>query len=187
PEMLPYFYALLGDRTPETFLQRREVQATFSPLALEAFAALERGGPLRLEQASAAISGHPSGAALERALHELDARALIARAGDGSYDLLLRWAPELVKQGSGLSMAQGLSALISKYLDTVVAASPAEIESFFTPMAARSKVRDAVQALLAAREFAYIPVGKQTLIHFAPAAEPLLRPRQPRRKTTAKP
>jgi hypothetical protein len=54
--------------------------------------------------------------------------------------------------------------LLSKYLDCVIAADQQEIESFFGNFVARSRVREAVNALLAARELSFVPVGNRSLI-----------------------
>jgi hypothetical protein len=51
----------------------------------------------------------------------------------------------------------------------VIAADEAELESFFGNFVARSKVREAVNALLAARELSFLPVGYRSLIQVAQA------------------
>ena len=56
--------------------------------------------------------------------------------------------PMPVKEGVGLSVPEALSALVSKYLDCVIAVEQSEIEIFFGNFVARSKVKDAVNALL---------------------------------------
>ena len=78
--------------------------------------------------------------------------------------MLQRWAPDAVAEGVNCSVNSALSALLSKYLDCVVAADQQELESFFGNFVARSKVREAVNALLAAREFSFVPVGHRTVI-----------------------
>jgi hypothetical protein len=62
------------------------------------------------------------------------------------------------------SVGEALSALISKYLNCVIAADLPEIESFFGNFVPRSKVREAVNALLGARELSFVPVGNRSLI-----------------------
>jgi len=74
--------------------------------------------------------------ALDKALGELLGKLRITRvdykAPEGSYwDVLYRWAPEAVREGVNLSVQQALSALLSKYLECVVAAEQTELESFF--------------------------------------------------------
>ena len=64
-------------------------------------------------------------------------------------------------------MPSALSAVLSKYLDCVIAADLPELESFFGVFVARSKVREAVHALLSAREFSFVSVGSKSLIQIA--------------------
>jgi hypothetical protein len=78
--------------------------------------------------------------------------------------VLQRWAPEAVSEGVNCSVNEALSALLSKYLECVAAAEPAELESFFGAFIARSKVREAMNALLAAREVSFVPVGNKSMI-----------------------
>ena len=82
--------------------------------------------------------------------------------------------PEVVREGINLSVPAALSALVSKYLDAVVAADQAEVAGFFGHFVARSKVHDAVNALLAARELNFVPVGNSSKIQVTPrpAAQP---------------
>ena len=68
-------------------------------------------------------------------------------------------------------MQQALSALLSKYLDCVVAADLAELESFFGKFVARSRVKEAVNALLAARELSFVHVSGRSMLQITPEKE----------------
>ena len=104
-------------------------------------------------------------------------------ATEGAFwDVLYRWAPDAVKEGVGLSVVEALSASVSKYLDCVVAAELHEIEEFFGRFVARSKVKDAVNGLLSARELSYVTVGRRPLLQMTPAKLPKGRPPNTRRK-----
>jgi len=72
----------------------------------------------------------------------------------------------------GLSVAEALSALLSKYLDCVIAADQQEVESFFGNFVPRSRVRDSINALQAARELDFIRVGNRSLIQIAQPKAP---------------
>ena len=50
----------------------------------------------------------------------------------------------------------------------MVAAEQSEVEDFFSHLVARSKVRDAIHALLAAREFSYVHVGGRAMLTITP-------------------
>jgi sensor histidine kinase regulating citrate/malate metabolism len=64
-------------------------------------------------------------------------------------------------------VGEALSALLSKYLDCVIAADQQEVESFFGHFVPRSRVREAIKALQAARELEFIRVGNRSLIQLA--------------------
>ncbi len=173
--VFPFFYALKGDKNPRAELKpgRRE---KISPLAADVFAAIQRDGPISKRRLRQALGGEPSEPALDRALGELWSRLRITRvdyrAGEGAlWDTLLRWAPETVKEGLQLSMGEALSALVSRYLEAVVAAEPKQIEVFFGRLTPRSRVRENVNALLGARELAFCSVGSKTLVELAPRRE----------------
>jgi len=63
----------------------------------------------------------------------------------------------------------------------VIAADPGEVESFFSYFVSRSRVKDAIKALLAAREFSFVHVGSRSLLQVTPAKEAFVpRPRPQR-------
>ena len=74
-----------------------------------------------------------------------------------------------MKEGVGLSVPEALSALVSKYLDCMIAVEQTELESFLENFVARSKVKDAVNALLAARELSFVHVGGKSMLQITPA------------------
>ncbi|HEV2021388.1 MAG TPA: hypothetical protein VGQ94_02570, partial [Terriglobales bacterium] len=177
--VLPYFYALVGDRNPKAERKKDSDAVQLSPLARDTWAALRQSGqPLTKASLRELLGGAPSDAALDRALGELGASLKIARVDESpqagaTWELLHRWAPEAVQEGIGLSVAQSLSALVSRYLECVVAAEAKEVEEFFSRLAPRSRVRGSVNALLSARELAFLPVGNKTLIQIAPPRPPV--------------
>lgn len=178
--MFPFVYALLGDRKPKAPPKTKAQGAKFSPLALKVFDVIQERGPVSTGQLREQISRELSAAAVERALNELWSILRITRVDyrekEGFYwDLLYRWTPDAVIEGMGISVPEALSALIGKYLEAVEAASQEEIEQFFSHLAPGSKVREAVHALLAARQLTFIAVGTKNLIHLAPIADDVRR------------
>jgi 23S rRNA pseudouridine2605 synthase len=174
PQLFPYFYALVSDRTPKAPPRTKAQGAAVSDLAALVFAALQQGGPLSKGQLQEQVGREPSLTALDRALGELWSILKITRVdytpGEGArWDVLYRWAPQAVKEGVQISVPEAISALVSKYLETVVAADQEEIEQFFSQLTSRSKVREAVHALLSARELSFVTVGPRTLIRMTPA------------------
>ncbi len=172
----PYFYALIGDRNPKSPPRTKAQGAAVSELASSVFAALQKHGPLSKSQLQEHVGRESSQAALDRALSELWSILKITRvdysAGAGaSWDVLYRWAPEAVKEGMNISAPEAVSALVSKYLETVVAAEQDDIEQFLSHLTSRSRVREAVNALLQARELSFVTVGPKALIRMTPPPE----------------
>jgi hypothetical protein len=183
--VFPYFYALVGERNPK-LAPKQGPRSAYSPLACDAFALIVRDGPISKQKLQEALGGSVSLAALDKALGELLAKLRITRvdykAGEGSFwDVLYRWSPDAVKEGVGLSVQQALSALLSKYLDCVIAAEQTELETFFGNFVARSRVKEAVNALLAARELSFVHVSGRSMLHITPPKEPVAASVRPHR------
>jgi hypothetical protein len=171
--IFPYFYALVGERNPKQ-LPKPGPRSEYSQLACDAFSAIQQGGPISKHKLLDTLGKGVSAAALDRSLAELWSRLRITRVdykpGEGaSWDVLYRWAPDAVREGIELSVAQALSALLSKYLDSVIAADQEELESFFGNLVSRSRVKEAVKALLGARELEFVRVGNRSLVKIAEA------------------
>jgi hypothetical protein len=181
--VFPYFYALMGERNPKQ-APKAGSRSAYSALACDAFALIQREGALSKQRLQDALGGSLSLAALDKALAELWSKLRITRvdykASEGSvWDLLYRWAPDAVKEGVGLSVQEALTALVSKYLDCAIAVEQNELEAFLGRFVARSKVREAVNALLAARELSFVHVGGKSMLQITPA-KAAAAPAQPR-------
>ena len=171
--IFPYFYALVGERNPKQS-PKPGPRSEYSNLARDTFEVIRREGPVSKQKMQEVLGGSVSLAFLDHALGELWSRLRITRvdynASEGSFwDVLYRWSPEAVREGVNLSVGEALTALISKYLDAVIAADLQELEAFFGNFVPRSRVREAVNALLSARELDFIRVGNRSLIQIAPA------------------
>ena len=184
--VFPYFYALAGERNPKQ-PPRTGSRSDYSPLAADAFQVIRRDGPISKMKLGETLGGSLSTAALDRGLSELWAKLRITRVDytveEGSvWDELSRWAPEAVREGVGLSVPAALSALLSKYLDCVVAADQTEVETFFSPnFVPRSRVKEAINALLSARELSFVHVGNRSLLQVTPAKEAFVPRARPQR------
>jgi len=177
--IFPYFYALVGERNPKQAPQSGP-RSEYSNLACDAFEVVSREGPVSKQKMRESLGGSVSIAALDHALGELWSRLRITRVdynpSDGLFwDVLYRWSPDAVRDGMNLSVGEALSALVSKYLGCVIAADQQELENFFGNFVPRSRVKESVNALSAAREVEYIRVGNRSLIQMTPAkAEPVI-------------
>ena len=166
--VFPYFYALVGERNPRQ-APKPGPRSPYSQLACDAYQIIYRKGPISKLKLLEELGKGISVAALDRALAELWSKLRITRVDyhereGASWDVLHRWAPDAVAEGVNCSVNSALSALLSKYLDCVIAADQTDIENFFGNFVPRSRVREAVHALLAAREFSFVPVGHRSLI-----------------------
>ncbi len=179
--VFPFFYALVGERNPK-LAPKPGSRARYSALACDAFALIQREGPVSKQKMQDALGGSVSFPALDKALGELWSKLRITRvdykAAEGSFwDVTYRWAPEAVREGVGLSVQQALSALVSKYLDSAVAVELADLEIFLGNFVPRSKVKEAVNALLSARELSFVHVSGRSMLQITPektVAEPVL-------------
>lgn len=174
--LFPYFYALVADRNPKAPPRVRSQGATVSPLAVDVFHAIQKNGPLSKNRLRELVSRELSDAALDRALGELWSILKIIRVdyreGEGAlWDVLYRWSTPVVKEALDISEPEAISALLSKFLEASIAASQDEIESLFSHVTSRSKIREAINALLSARELSFVGAGTKTLIRLTPVPD----------------
>jgi 23S rRNA pseudouridine2605 synthase len=172
PSVFPYFYSLVGERNPKQ-PPASGPRSPYSPLACDAFDIIRRRGPLSKTKLGEVLGGSVSNAGLDRGLSELWAKLRITRVdyttAEGSvWDELSRWAPDVVREGVGISVPEALSALVSKYLECVIAVEEGEVESFLTNFVPRTRVKEAVHALLSARELSFVHVGSKSLLQVTP-------------------
>ena len=172
PSVFPYFYSLVGERNPRQ-APMIGPRSPYSPLACDAFEIIRRRGPISKTKLGEMLGGSVSNAGLDRALSELWAKLRITRVDytveEGSvWDELSRWAPDVVREGVGLSVPEALSALLSKYLDCVIAVDEGEVENFLANFVPRTRVKEAIHALLSARELSFVHVGSKSLLQVTP-------------------
>ncbi len=171
--VFPYFYTLMGERNPKQPPQPGP-RSSYSELACDTYQIIHRKGPISKAKLLEDVGKGISVAALDKSLAELWSKLRIIRvdydARDGaSWDVLQRWSPEAVSAGINCSLGEALSALLSKYLECVISADQAELESFFGNFVPRSRVRDSVNALMSARELNFVHVGNRSLIQVTQA------------------
>jgi 23S rRNA pseudouridine2605 synthase len=170
--VFPYFYSLVGERNPK-LPPASGPRSPYSPLACDAFEIIRRRGPISKTKLGEMLGGSVSNAGLDRGLSELWAKLRITRVdyteAEGSvWDELSRWAPDVVREGVGISVPEALSALVSKYLDGVIAVDEGEVENFLANFVPRTRVKEAIHALLSARELSFVLVGSRSLLQVTP-------------------
>ena len=186
--VFPYFYSLVGERNPK-LPPASGPRSPYSPLACDAFEIIRSRGPVSKSKLGEMLGGSVSAAGLDRALSELWAKLRITRVdyteADGSvWDELSRWAPDVVREGVGISVPEALSALVSKYLDCVIAVDEGEVENLLANFVPRTRVKEAIHALLSARELSFVHVGGKSFLQVTPP-KPVFMPknRRPERVT----
>jgi 23S rRNA pseudouridine2605 synthase len=170
--VFPYFYGLVGDRNPKQ-MPKPGRRNEYTPLALAVFESIHKDGATTKSVLREKLGGELSPAALDRALNELWSRLRITRVDyvpeEGAYwDTLFRWSPDPVHEGIRMSIPEALTALLSKYVDAVVAADQTEIGDFFSNFVPRSKVNEATNALLSARELQFVNVDNRSMLQVPP-------------------
>ena len=165
-EALPYVFAARGDRD-----WKRGPRDKSSPLVIESWKVLKREGVLTTPELQAQLGREVTEAAVLRAVTELwgALRVLpVYAAGEATaWELFESNQQKAAQTGSGMAQATALSALVSLYLDTVIAANSDEIETFLSPLAPRSRIRDVVRGIAATRQFGTLTLGSQTLYFIA--------------------
>ena len=182
PEVLPWVAAIRGDRQWKTAPGGRA-----APIVLRTWEALERQGAQTAVEVREILGRELTEAAVLRALIELwtSLRALPAYTpGEPTRWSLTkdRYAAQLAT-GASTAQPTALSALLSLYLRSAVAATAEEAEVFLSPLTARSRIREVLHGMTAARQFGTMSVGSQTLLFVegslpetAPEAEAALAP-----------
>ena len=164
-EAFPYIFSLRGGRNWKT------PPAKATPLATRIWALLEDGASLEPTEIQAGLGHEISEAAVLRTLMDLwgGLRVLphYEENGPTRWDLAQTRFEDALNAANKIAQTTGLSALVSLYLESVLAATPEEIETFLSPLTARSKVREVVNGLAATRQLAIVPVGTQTMYHIA--------------------
>jgi 23S rRNA pseudouridine2605 synthase len=170
PLAFPYIFTLRGDKAwkqPPTTSGATKV----SPLALNTYTLLA-AQPIGLSAYDLAtqLGKEVTEAAVLRALTELwqHLRVLPVPQADGAptlWELTTTRFTRQIKAGANAGQPSALSALISLYLGQALVASEEEIETFLSPLAARSRIREVVHALLSARQLETITVEGRTVLH----------------------
>lgn len=168
-EVLPYLYALRGDRE-----LKRAPQG--SPLVRSVWEALQNGSKT-VGELVRDLGNELTEAAILRALHDLWVKLRVvplletyATDAGARWELTQRWWPEEVKQGASMSQALALSALVSLYLHGAVAATVEEVETVLGALASRSRVREVVHGLGASRQLKMLAVGRSSAYALAGGA-----------------
>jgi len=147
-----------------------------SLLAAKVYETVAEGKALTAAELASELGREVTEAAIGRALGELWAqlRVIPLLQQDGSaalWELTSRRFTKTMKAGGNAGLPTALSALVSMYLAQVFAATEEEIETFLSPLTARSRVRDVLHGLTGARQLETLAVEGKTLLYI-PGALP---------------
>jgi 23S rRNA pseudouridine2605 synthase len=185
-QALPYVLCLRADSDWKHAPQKSSGHKV-SPLVLELWKALDKDGGLTAAQARETLGRELTEAAVLRALCELWQGLRISPVGDpgqpARWELLRVHHRDALSTASATGQVTALSLLVSMYLQSVYAASSEEIEIFLSPVASRSRVREAVRGLSATRQIHSLSMDAQTYYFLEeglpelaePAAPPVVR------------
>ena len=182
PEVLPWVAAVRGDRQWKAAPAGRT-----APIVTRTFQALDREGELTAYDLSGLLGHEISESAALRALIELwttlRAMPVYAPERPTRWTLLKTRYPAQLGTGANTSQTTALSALISIYLRSAVAATAEEAEIFLSPLTARSRIREVIHGMMATRQLGTTTVASHTLLFIegslpeaAPPAEPQPQP-----------
>jgi 23S rRNA pseudouridine2605 synthase len=177
PDVLPWVAAIRGDRQWKSAPAGRT-----APIVVRTWAMLDEHGPRTAVEIRQLLGRELTEAAVLRALIELwtTIRAAPTYAdGEPTRWSLLKtnYTPQLTT-AANTALPTALSALLSIYLRSAVAATAEEAEIFLSPLTARSRIREVLHGMTAARRFGSLSLGSHTLLFVegslpeTPAAEP---------------
>jgi len=164
-EELPWLLSLRADRTWKTAPAGRT-----SPLHINIWKLLDEQGALTVEEIRSGVGREVTEAAVRRALVELwGTLRVVPRYLENRTEWALVKSAYPKESAKGSTTAQGtaLSLFLAGYLRSVIAASEDEVSIFLSPLASRSKVREALHALLTTRQLETVALGPNTLYHVA--------------------
>lgn len=163
PEALRWVASVRGDRQWKVAPGGRT-----SPIVLRVWEALDRERGRTALEICEELGRELTEAAVMRALVELWTTVRVApeyAGGEPTRWTLLRdrFSKEMAA-GANTAQTTALSALISLYLRQAVAATAEETEIFLSPLTARSRIREVLHGMLAARQFGTTAVGFHTVL-----------------------
>ena len=170
-QVFSYIFTLRGDKGYKT-APATAGAVKVSPLALRCYEILKAHGPITVSALVTEAGKEVTQAAVLRALGELwsQLRAIPLYQSNGAeaqWDLTVKRLARQIKSGTNAGLPTALSALISLYLGSAIAATSEEIEVFLSPLAPRSKIREVLNALTGARELDTVVLEGKTLLHVA--------------------
>jgi hypothetical protein len=179
-QVFSYVFTLRGDKAwkqPPVTSGSLKV----SLLAAKVYETLAQGNAMTAAELASELGREVTEAAIVRALVELWAQLRVipmlqqdaagAKGSGTMWELTSRRFTKQMKAGANAGQPTALSALVSAYLAQAYVATEDEVETFLSPLSARSKVRDVLHGLSAARQIENVVLEGKTLF-YVPGALP---------------
>lgn len=169
PAVFAFIFTLRGDKA---WKQPPSVSGPVkvSPLSLAAYNLLSAKGRLAASEVAAELGKEVTETAVLRALTELwnHLRVLpVPQIAGGAtlWELTTTRYSKQIKAGANAGQPTALSALISLYLRQAILPTEEEVEMFLSPLTSRSRIREVVHALIAARQLETIVIDGKSGLH----------------------
>lgn len=163
PEVLPWVTAVRGDRQWKAAPAGRT-----APIVLRTWEALEREPDRTAAEIRETLGRELTEAAVMRALIELWSTLRVVPSyfpGEPTrWNLLKKKHPSELAAGANTNQTTAVSALVSLYLRSAVAATGEETEIFLSSLTGRSRIRDVAHGMTATRQLGTMSVGSETLL-----------------------
>jgi hypothetical protein len=178
-ELLPFFYASVGDRQPDRDYLAQQKAGRLTPLAVDVYRLLMRhpGPHSRAELLETIGAQRSSAVAIEHAIAELALTLKVVRVGiretEPLWQALVRALPQVREEATGISRIHAAGALISKFLGMMLLATEEEIARFFLPVFPSSRTHSALLGLSAGREIAFESLDGQPAYRLSLATLPV--------------
>jgi len=162
-QVFSFIYTLRGDKAWKL------PPASATPLSQRIFEVLGEKGALTAAEIATELGRELTESAVQRSLTELwsNLRVLpLLDQGTGPtlWELTTRRFTKAIKAGINAGQPTALSALISLYLAQALLANEDEVETFLSPLAARSRIREVAHALTGSRQLETIVLEGKSLM-----------------------
>ncbi len=162
-QVFSFIYTLRGDKAwklPPT---------SVTPLSLRIFEVLTEKGALSAAEIATELGRELTESAVQRSLTELWSNLRVLPlldqgAGPTLWELTSRRFTKAIKAGINAGQPTALSALISLYLAQALLAAEDEVETYLSPLAARSRIREVCHALTGSRQLETIVLEGKSLM-----------------------
>ena len=168
-QMFSFVFTLRGDKL---WKQAPSTSGTtkVTPLGLSVYELLADKGAMSAAELANELGRELTEAAVLRALNELwiQLRVLpLLQQGEAPtlWELTSKRFTKAIKAGVNAGQPTALSALVSLYLAQALLATEDEIATFLSPLAARSRIKEVVHGLSAARQLEPVVLEGKALLH----------------------